>query len=792
MLKNYLKIAWRNIWKSKGYSFLNIFGLAIGITCVILILLWVEDEVNFDNVFPKQDLVYYVPTNQTFEGEVYTFYSTPGPLAKDLKDEIPEITRAATTWSGEILLKDGDTGINRRGTYVDPDFLDIFSLPFLEGDAQTALNRPDAIVLTKKTSNALFGENSNALNRMVQINGKHNFTVTGIVQDLPQNVTFGFEWLLPIKSFGLGEDDISWAKEYGNNFADTFVELAPDSDFETVDTKVRAMIPSKMSGGNETPNQAFLHSIKDWHLCSDFSEGKKVGGQITFVRLVAFIALIILLIACINFMNLATARSEKRANEVGVRKVLGSSKKGLVYQFMVEALIMASISALLSIVLLLLLLPSFNILVEKQIELQLWDSIHILSLLGITLLCGLLAGWYPALYLSSFRPAQVLKGVRRKQGSATIIRKGLVITQFVVSLVLIISSIIVYQQVQHVRARNVGYEKGKLINISVNGNMIEKFNSIKDDMIASGTIEDIALTNTTMLSSGNNGAGLSWQGGMDTDDVLVRFRYVSPSFFNTVGLEILEGHGFNENISVDSTNILITQSFAELMGSGSAIGKTVMRNDINYNVIGVVNDYLYGDMYGNGKTGPVMFYNEPDYGNTLYVKLDPEVSTTETLNSIEGILKEYNPGFPFEYRFENDLFNARFKTEVLVGELSRIFSILAIIISCLGLFGLAAYTSEQRSKEIGVRKVLGSSISGIIQLLTKDFMRLVFVAILIAIPMAWWVMQNWLESFAYRIEINWWVFLIAGIAAVSIALLTVSFQAIKAAIANPVNSLRSE
>lgn len=792
MFKNHLKISWRSLWKNKGYSTLNIFGLAIGITCACLILFWVEDEVNFDSVFPKQDLVYYVPTNQTFEGEVYTFYSTPGPLAKDLKDEIPEITRAATTWRGEILLKDGDTGINRRGTYVDPDFLDIFSLRFLEGNVQDALNRPDAIVLTKKTSIALFGENTNALNRTVQINGKHNFTVTGIVQDLPQNVTFGFEWLLPIKSFGFGEEDISWAKEYGNNFADTFVELAPDSDYETVDAKVRAMIPSKMTGEKETPNQAFLHSIKDWHLRSDFSEGKKVGGQITFVRLVAFIGLIILLIACINFMNLATARSEKRANEVGVRKVLGSSKKGLVCQFLVEALIMASISALLSIVLLLLLLPSFNILVEKQIELRLWDSIHMLSLLAITLVCGLLAGWYPALYLSSFRPAQVLKGVRKKHGSATIIRKGLVITQFAVSIVFIISSIIVYQQVQYVRARNVGYEKGNLINISVNGNMIEKFNSIKDDMIASGTIEDIALTNTNMLSSGNNGAGLSWHGGMDTDDVLVRFRYVSPSFFNTVGLEIIEGHGFNENVSVDSTNILITQSFAELMGSGSAVGKTVMRNDINYNVIGVVNDYLYGDMYGNGKTGPVMFYNEPDFGNTLYVKLDPEESTTEALSSIEGILKEYNPGFPFDYRFENDMFNARFKTEVLVGELTKIFSLLAIIISCLGLLGLAAYTAEQRRKEIGVRKVLGSSIAGIVGLLSKDFMQLVVIAILIACPMAWWFMQNWLESYVYRISIDIWAFIIAGICAVGIALLTVSFQAFKAASINPVKSLRTE
>lgn len=792
MFKNYLKIAWRNLWKNKVYSALNIFGLAIGITCATLILLWVEDEVNYDNIFPKQDLVYIVPTNQTFEGEVYTFYSTPGPLAKDLKDEIPEITKSSTTWGGEILLAEGENGINRYGRYVHPDFLDIFSLNFLEGEMKSALSSPDGIILTQETATALFGSDKDLLNRVIKVNNEYSFTVTGIIEDLPSNVTFGFNWLLPFERFQLGEADMSWTEEYGNNFADTFVELAPNSDFNEVDTKVREMIASKMISDNETPNEAFLHSIKDWHLRSDFREGKKVGGQIKLVRSLAFIALIILLIACINFMNLSTARSGKRANEVGVRKVLGSSKKRLVGQFMVEAVILASISALLSIILLSVLLPSFSTLVEKQIELRLFDPIHMFSLSGITLVCGLLAGWYPALYLSSFRPAQVLKGVGKSQGNANIIRKGLVVTQFGVSITFIISSIIIYQQIQHVRARDVGYEKERLVNVSINGDMVDKFIPIKKDMIASGTVEDVALTNTHMLSSGNNGSGLSWQGGVNTDDVLVRFRYVSSNFFGTVGLQLLGGHGFNGDMAVDSTNVIITQSFANLMGDGSALGKTIMRGDTNYNVIGVVRDYLYGDMYGNGKTGPVMFFNNSEYANTMYVNIKPESSRTDALASIEKILKTYNPAFPFEYRFENDLFNSRFRNEELVGELAKIFSILAIIISCLGLFGLAAYTADQRKKEIGVRKVLGSSVSGIVRLLSKDFMGLVIIAFFIAAPLAWWFMQSWLESFAYRIEINLWVFAIAGAVAVCIALLAVSFQAIKAALVNPVKSLRTE
>jgi predicted permease len=792
MFKTFFKIAWRNLLKRKVFTTINILGLAIGITCSGLILLWVEDEVNYDGVFPKQDLIYYVPTNQKFEGELYTFYSTPGPLAEDLKEEIPEITKAAISWSGEILIANGDTGINRRGRYADPDFLDIFSLKFVEGDVKNALNRPDAIVLTQRTAAAIFGESTEALHRVLRVDNKYNFTVTGVVENLPDNVTFDFDWLLPFERFQLGEEDMSWAEEYGNNFADTFVELAPNADFEAVDAKVRALIPSKMKDLDISPNQAFLHTIRDWHLRSAFRNGKKVGGQVTLVGMVGLIGFIILLIACINFMNISTARSEKRAKDVGIRKVLGSGKKTLVSQFMAEAFITASLSAVLSIVMLLLLLPSFNTLVEKQLELRLYDITHLLSLIGITLVCGFLAGWYPALYLSSFRPVQVLKGLQRKQGHAALIRKGLVITQFSVSIIFIISTVIVYQQVQYARGRDLGYAKEQLVSIAVNGDIIKEFNPIKQDMIASGHIENVALSNSNMLSGGNNGAGLSWQGGSETEDILVRFRYVSPGFFETMGLTIIEGHGFNENKVADSTNILITESFAKLMGEGSAVGKTVTRNKTEYDIVGVVNDYIYGDVYGNDRSGPVMFYNHPEFGNTLYVKLKQEASVSEAISTIVKVMKQYNPAFPLDYRFENDIFNASFRNEELIGDLSKIFSILAIVISCLGLFGLSAFTAEQRKKEIGIRKVLGASISGIVQLLSNEIIRLLLVALVIAVPVSWWAMHLWLEKFTYRIAIDWRVFVVAGLAATFIALLTISYQSIRSAIANPVKSLRTE
>ncbi len=785
MIKNYLKIAWRNLWKNKGYSALNIFGLAIGFTCASLIFLWVEDEINFDSVFPKQDQLYYVPTNHQFDGGWRTFYqSTPGPLAKAMKDEIPGIVGSARTTGESLLFTVDEKGLNKYGRFVDPDFLSMFSLNFIEGNTTNAFNDFDAIVISKSLATQLYGQNTTALGKVILVNNDVNYRITGVFEDLPNNVTFGFNWIAPFERYAVGKN---WMKEYGNNFADTFVELSPEADFTIVNAKVRKLIPAKTK---EEGSYAFLHPMKDWHLRSNFEDGKNVGGQIIYVQLFTLIAMIILLIACINFMNLSTARSEKRAKEVGVRKVLGSDKKRLILQFMTEALIAASIAAIINVLLLIILLPQFNTLVEKQIVFRLFDPMHLISLIGITLICGLLAGWYPAFYLSSFKPVEVIKGIKGKEGTATLIRKGLVVAQFSVSIVFIISTIIVYQQIQHVKSRDMGYQQRNLIHLPVNGNVLKNFMPIKQELIGSGTVENIALMNSNILSDGNNRSGLEWQGGKNTEDVLVSQRYISSDFFDTAGMEIMEGRGFNENFALDSTNVLITRSFAKLMGQGNALGKTIRRDDETYTVIGVVKDYLYGDMYGT--SDPVIFYNNPENTYVMYVRVKTGVAMATALAEMEEVMLKYNPTFPFEYEFVDDAFNSIFRGEKLVGNLSHIFALLAIIISCMGLFGLSAYTAEQRRKEIGVRKVLGSSVSSIIQLLSKDFLRLVFIAILIAIPFAWWAMQSWLQSFAYHIEINWWVFVIAGLAAICIALLTVSFQAVKAAMTNPVKSLRTE
>ncbi len=783
MILNYIKIAFRTLLKNKGYSFLNIFGLAIGITCASLIFLWVEDEMSFNSDFEKQDQVYYVSTHQQYDGEWRTFSSTPGPLAKAMKTEIPGIVRASRTRFDELLFTVGDNGINRSGRYADEDFLKMFDLNFIEGNAKEAFTNPEAIVITQTTAEELYGQNVKVVGKTLKVNNSDSYLITGVIEDLPENVTYTFDWLVPFERFVNGRE---WMREYDSFFADTFVELSPEANFKVVDTQVRGMLEKKTG---ETFAKAFLHAMGDWHLRGDFENGKQVGGRITYVRLFTIIALIILFIACINFMNLSTARSEKRANEVGVRKAMGSGRSRLMMQFISEALIMSFIASLVSILFLFILIPQFNLLIDKNLVLGLSKPLHITIILSITLFCGVLAGLYPAFYLSSFKPVEVLKGIKSTHGSATFIRKGLVVGQFTVSIVFIIGTIIVFQQIQHVKNRELGYEKDQLISMKVNGDIIEKFSTIKQQLVSTGAIKNAALSNSQLLSGGNNGSGLNWTGGTNTEDVLISFRYISSSFFNTTGMELKEGRGFSENMTQDSTSVLITESFAKLMGDDSAIGKQITRGD-TYTVVGVVKDYLYGDMYGT--SDPVLFFNYHDEAEYFYLKSDSEIATNDMLAKVEAVMKKNNPAFPFEYTFVDDRFNAKFKSEQLIGKLSQLFALLAILISCLGLFGLAAYTAEQRSKEIGVRKVLGASVSGIVRLLSKDFLKLVGISILIAIPIAWYFMKDWLQDYAYRIEINWWVFIIAGLVAILIAMLTVSFQAVKAAIANPADSLKTE
>jgi predicted permease len=786
MIKNYFKIAWRNILRNKGYSLLNIFGLAIGITCASLILLWVEDEMNFDTSIEDKNLVFNVPTNQKYDGEWRTFQmATPGPLAEVLKTEIPEITKASRLRDQDFLFSVNDKGVNSHGAYSDEDIFDIFNLNFIEGTAKEAFKNKNSIVISQQVASILFGQTQNIIGKTVQVDRELNFKVTGIIQDLPENSSYHFSWLIPFENFTDGKE---WTKDYGSNFTDTFVKVDSGVNIDQVDKKVRAVLPAK-TGDEET--EAILFSAKDWHLRAKFKDGQIVGGRIEYVHLFSLIALIILIIACVNFMNLATARSQKRATEVGMRKTLGSGRKQLVFQFIAESMLTAGLATIISIIALLLIIPEFNLLVNKSLSIDIIRPLHLLSLFGITIICGLLAGLYPAFYLSGFKPIEVLKGNTKNSGKASLIRKCLVVGQFATSVILIIGTIIVYQQVDHIKNRNLGLDKDNLIEVpAARGEIIKNFDLIEQELIASGLVQSAGLMNSHILSGGNNTSSVYWAGKPENSDVLVSFRTVTPNFFDATGMTFKKGSGFRKSQAVDSTNVLISETFANLLKTENVIGSTIYWGDDKLTVKGVVEDYLYGDVYGS--SDPVLFFHMAEGADYMYIKPSEGAKMTVALAKIEEVLNTYNPGFPFEYNFVDDSFNAKFKSEQMIGDISKIFAILAIVISCIGLFGLTAYMAEQRKKEIGVRKVLGSSVFKIVKLLYKDFLRLIFIALVLAIPLAWIIMHNWLQDYAYRINISWWIFALAGFMVISIAIITISFQAVKAATANPIKSLRTE
>jgi predicted permease len=785
MFRNYLLTALRNTWKNKTYSFLNLFGLAIGITCAGLIFLWVESEVSYDKTYERREHIYRVLTNQTYNGSTRTFDDSPGPLAPAIKAEVPGVADVCrTSASDKPLFGFGDKRLYETGVYADPSFFNLFSLAFVEGNARDALHEVHNIILTEHMANQFFGQTSGVIGRTITMNNAEAYTVSGVIRDFPGNSTLQMDWVASFEAF---RKDNDWLQYWGANGINTYIELAPAANPAAVAARLKDFINRHDKGAGAQP---VMLAMNDWHLRDQFTDGKPSGGRIEYVRLFTFIAWIVLFIACINFMNLATARSEKRAREVGVRKVLGAERSWLITQFIGESVFLSALSVLAGIVLIALLLPAFNVLVERQLSLGLDNPLHLLALAVITLICGLVAGSYPALYLSSFNPIYVLKGFRMKGGAAAFTRKSLVVLQFTVSIVLIISTVIVYRQVQHIKNRNLGYEKNDLLDMPVTGNMIKDYPGIRQDLLQTGLVENTALVSAENINTQNNGSGYSWEGKDPKFDPLISFRAINSDYIQTMGMHIIEGRDLKSEAALDSMNVLVTEALAKMMGKGSVLGRRISDGNRNFQVVGVVGDYVYGDMYG--KPDPVIFHPYLSLSRYLYVRLKKGTDPEKALAALGSVMKKDNPSFPFSYTFVDEQFNARFTAETLIGKLSGIFAALAIFISCLGLFGLASYTAEQRTREIGIRKVLGASVSGLTGLLSKDFLKLVLLSNLLAIPLAWWAMLRWLEGYAYRITISWRVFAAAAVLSVVIAVLTVSFQSIRAALMNPVRSLRTE
>ncbi len=791
MFKNYFKTALRSLAKNRIYSFLNIAGLAIGITCAALIFLWVEDEVTFNYNFVKRDDVYRVMQNEKSEAGINTNWSTPGPLAAALKADIPGIVNSGRlSWDMDELAVVGDKTIKESGMYVDPSMLNIFALPLTYGNRSTALNEPHSVVISESMAKKFFG-NSNPVGKIIKMNAQASYsvdgpyTVTGVFKDLPANCSYKFQWLSPYDTW---ESANPWLKPWTNNLTETMVELSPATDVASVNKKLVNYLSTKSDGNT---SQCFLFNMNDWHLYGNFVNGVQDGGNIKYVKLFSIIAIIILVLACINFMNLSTARSEQRAKEVGMLKVMGAGKRGLIGKFIGESLLTSFIAVLFAVALLYLVMPYYNELVQKQLSVDLFRPTHFISLLAIGIFAGLIAGSYPAFYLSSFKPVKVLKSMRIKNSTGVIfIRKGLVVAQFIASIILIISTIIIYSQVQHIKNRDLGYNKNNLIYMGLQGNMKDHFGEIRNSLMATGYVENAATSLHDASHVYSYGDMFRWQGEDPNSKIPVYSNVVSPEYISTMHMKVIAGRDFYPG-PVDSTSIIINESMAKLMGKEGKIGSIITAGRFKLTVVGIIKDFVYNDVYSTG-AAPLIFLDGSYSATLMAVRFKSNVDLAKALDKTKEVMKAENPGFPFEYHFADKEFDEMFSSETLIEKLAGIFAMLAIFISCLGLFGLAAYTAERRTKEIGIRKVLGASVAGLAGLLAKEFLQLVALSFLIAFPVAWWFMRSWLQDYAYRTTIHWWEFALTGIVALLIALTTVSFQAIRAALANPVKSLRTE
>lgn len=785
MLKNYLKTALRNLLKKRTFSILNIAGLAIGIACASLIFLWVEDELTFNHNFSKRNYLYRIYENQTYQGKISTFVATPGPMAQVIRKDIPGIKNAARlSGTGTQLFSLGDKFINEQGDYADSAIFSMLNLPFVYGQAGNAFQQLHSVVINETMSKKFFGDNDPS-GKTLRMNNEQDFVITGVFKDLPGNSTFQFQWLAPMENV---DHKMPWMQDWSANWAQTYVELQPSSDVAQVNKKLYNYLDTKHKGNSTV---CFLFAMNDWNLHNNFTDGKQDGGRIQYVKLFSFIAWIILLIACINFMNLSTARSEQRAREVGVRKVMGAGIPRLIGQFISEAVITSFIAVVFAIGLIYLALPSFNMLVEKQLLITISDPFHIIYLIAIGTITGLVAGSYPAFYLSSFNPTAVLKGIRLKSGGSGLVRQGLVVIQFAISIVLIIGTVIIYQQIQHVKSRQLGYNKNNLVYIEVQGKLDEHFNAVNNDLKQTGVVENSALSDYPVLQIWNNTDNYSWQGKDPSINPLITWEGVSPGFLSTMDMKLSAGRDFYNAPALDSNSVIINEAFAKQMGKEGRVGGVIRDGGKgNFLIVGIVKDFLYNTMYQPG--APLLLYKHPLGTHYLSIRIGRNADLPDALAKIEKVIKTDNPDYPVEFKFVDEDFDQLFKTETLTGRLAAVFAGLAIFISCLGLFGLAAYTAERRVKEIGIRKVLGATAYGLAALLSKDFLRLVCLSCLISFPLAWWALNNWLQSYQYRTSIHWWVFATAGVLAMGIALITVSFQAIKAALANPVYSLRSE
>lgn len=792
MIRNYFKIAWRNLTRNKAFSAINITGLALGLACSMLIFLWVNDEKSIDNFHENGRKLFQVYERNFYDGKVDAGYSTQGLLADELKRNIPEIQY---TSGFEYVVAPGTLStaeangkiIKMLGFFADADFFNMFSFPLLRGKAQASLQSPDKIAISRKMAEQFFGSADNAISKTVLIDTKAEYTVAAVFENLPANSSFQFDFLLPWQVF---VKQNKWVNNWGNTSPATYVQLKEGAAVNKVEAKIKDFIYNYTEKNKSFYTQLALQPFNQKYLYSNFKNGYIDGGRIEYVRLFTIIAIFILIIACINFMNLATARSGKRAKEIGLRKVIGAMRWSLIWQFLGEALLITLFSITAAFLIVVLMLPLFNSLTGKQLTLPIEDPVFWLSLLGLLAGTGLIAGSYPALFLSSLNPLKVLKGKLKFGWAPVFFRQGLVVFQFSLSILLIVGMIVIYRQMDYIQSKNLGYDRENLIYIPIEGSLADRYSSFKEQAQQLPGVMGISKmrNSPTVIEHHNNSIG--WPG--KAPDLTVSFAdgVVGYDFIKTMKLSLKEGRDFSKEFGLDSANFILNETAVKKMGFENPVGQTVTWGNHPGKIIGVLKDFHFNSMHQ--AIEPLILRVDEDWSwGTILVRTKPR-ETKEAIAGLEKLCKTINPKFPFTYQFSDLEFEKLYRSEQVVSKLSNIFAFLAIFISCLGLFGLAAFTAEQRTKEIGVRKVLGASVSNILTLLVSNFLKPVGIALIIAFPLAWYIMHKWLMDFQYKINMGVDIFLLAGILTFLIAIFTVAFQSIKSALANPVKNLRVE
>jgi len=788
MLRNYFKITLRNLLKNRLYSFINITGLAIGIASSILILLWVSSEISYDKFLPKADRLYQVYANAKFDGSISSWQSVPLPTYEAMKTADSNIARATVSdWGGERLITFEDTRLLKESYFVGEEFLEMFEFPLIYGNAEDVLDDPSSIVITESLAKELFGD-EDPMNKMVMVDDQSLLKVTGILKDLPDNSSFDFEYLMPWRQY---EIISPWVvrntTNWGNFSFQVYVELNDPSNYADVEANIKNMLTE--NGQDDVERAFFIYPMLRWHLYSNFENGIEQGGLSDYVSLFTIIAIFIVLIACINFMNLATARSEKRAKEVGIRKSIGSKRIELIIQFLGESVLIAFIAYVIAITLAQLLLPLYNEMVDKQLYIDYTSITFWLYSLAIILFTGLVSGSYPAFYLSSFKPVKTLKGSVSVGKSASTPRKTLVVLQFGFAILLMVGTTVIIKQIDLVKNRELGYNQARLLSVETSDELQDNYNILKQELLQSGAVESVTRSNAPVTAIYSNNF-LSWPGKPEELKVMFTTVATEYDYAKTMGIKMLMGREFSEDFKSDSSAIIINKAGLDLMNLDDPLGTELDLWESKRTLIGVMDNVIMGSPHREVK--PMFMIMDTDWISYVTIRIAANEDIPVALSTIKTIFKKYNPAYPFDYSFADVEYARKFKTISMTSNLATLFAILAILITGLGLFGLASYTAEQRTKEIGIRKVLGASTSSLIRLMSKEFSILVVIAFALSAPLAWWLMDMYLERYPIRTEITWWIFPLVGLIALGYALLIVINQAARAARANPVNSLRSE